>query len=585
MCRFIRIAIQWRSFSNLYLSHQRYSTMKARISLNEQESNLRELLLQTAEYVGKTQSQEAPELRFTGGWVRDKLLGSTSHDIDISINNMTGFRFANLIKDYLERDEGRLRYEPNILGGLAKIEANPEKSKHLETVTTHIFGLDIDLVNLRKETYSETSRNPTMEFGTPEEDAMRRDATVNALFYNLSSATVEDFTGRGLQDMELKVIKTPLPALQTFKDDPLRVLRAVRFASRLGYDIDGNDKEAMRDETIKDALRVKISRERIGTEIIKTLKGASVDLAIRTTIAEISTGPDPRCALGLIDNLGLYQTIFTDPTRSDHSSPDQSTWVAAFGTLDEILKSQGSTTKTAQTSQTISRLLVRDEFDCFLAWTLVCFVPWAELLPPTQSKASSKKLASHAGLAAREGIKADNKICKIVDDAVTHRHEVLFLKGSMLNSEPLLSSRKRKGVAVGREVHGLSIRAWGVHWRTIVMFALLWEVSKATSEEDRGILLAQYATWVEHLQALDLLDVDKLKPLVDGNQISQAFGGVKKGPWMKKAMDIAMEWQLRNPEATDPMVGLQEVIDRKRELDFGENWTLRPDRVSANQTV
>ena len=273
MCRYIPIPFQWRSFSNLYVFHQRYSTMKPLISLNEQESKLRELLLQTAEYVGQTQSSNAPELRFTGGWVRDKLLGSTSHDIDISINNMTGFRFANLIKEYLERGEGHVRYEPNILGGLAKIDANPEKSKHLETVTTHIFGLDIDLVNLRKETYSETSRNPTMEFGTPEEDAMRRDATVNALFYNLSSATVEDFTGRGLQDMELKVIRTPLPALQTFKDDPLRVLRAVRFASRLGYDIDANDKKAMRDETIKEALRVKISRERIGIEITKMLKG------------------------------------------------------------------------------------------------------------------------------------------------------------------------------------------------------------------------------------------------------------------------------------------------------------------------
>ncbi|MDI1486319.1 MAG: CCA tRNA nucleotidyltransferase, mitochondrial [Ramalina farinacea] len=545
--------------------------MKPLISLNKQESKLRDLLLQTAEYVGKTRSSKAPELRFTGGWVRDKLLGSTSHDIDISIDNMTGFGFANLIKEYLERGEGRLKYEPNILGGLAKIEANPEKSKHLETVTTHVFGLDVDLVNLRKETYSETSRNPTMEFGTPEEDAMRRDATVNALFYNLSSTAVEDFTGRGLQDMELKVIKTPLPALQTFKDDPLRVLRAVRFASRLGYDIDANDKKAMRDETIKEALRVKISRERIGTEIIKMLKGAYLNSVMRTAIAELCPGPDPRCALGLIDDLGLYQTIFTDPTVSVPSSPDQSTWAVAFGTLHGILRSPDSTAQTAKTLQTINKLLVRDESDCFLAWTLVCFVPWAELLPQTLSKASSKKSASYAGLAAREGIKADNKICKIVDDAVTYRHEVLSLRDSMLNSEPLLSSRKRKAAAVGREVHGMAIRAWGVHWRTIVMFSLLWEVSKATSEEHRGILLAQYATWVEHLQALGLLDVDKLKQLVDGNQISQAFGGVKKGPWMKKAMDIAMEWQLRSPEATDPKLGLQEVVDRKKELGFGEH--------------
>lgn len=112
-----------------------------------------------------------------------------------------------------------------------------------------------------------------MEFGTPEEDALRRDATVNALFYNLSTSKVEDFTRRGLEDMERKVIKTPLAPLQTFKDDPLRVLRAIRFASRLDYQIAAEDEAAMRDASIKDALKLKISRERVGVEVTKMLKG------------------------------------------------------------------------------------------------------------------------------------------------------------------------------------------------------------------------------------------------------------------------------------------------------------------------
>ena len=247
--------------------------MKTSIQLTDTEVTLRQLLLDVSHYIAENGEQK-PDLRFTGGWVRDKLLGYTSKDIDISISTMTGFKFGTLMKAFLESSaNNNIKYGSNILGSLAKIEANPEKSKHLETVTTKILGLEIDLVNLRKETYVESSRNPIMEFGSPEEDASRRDSTVNALFYNLQTSEIEDFTGRGLQDMELKLLKTPLSPHQTFQDDPLRVLRTIRFASRLAYRIDPADEHAMNEESIKEALRLKISRERVGVEITKMLQG------------------------------------------------------------------------------------------------------------------------------------------------------------------------------------------------------------------------------------------------------------------------------------------------------------------------
>ena len=158
------------------------------------------------------------------------------------------------------------------MGNLHKIAANPEKSKHLETVTTKILGFDVDFVNLRKETYNEHSRNPQVEFGTALEDAERRDATVNALFYNLHTDKVEDYTG-GLNDMWSKLMRTPLDPYQTFKDDPLRILRLIRFASRLGFSIHAKSEACMGDPSILSALRLKISRERIGTEVEKMLKG------------------------------------------------------------------------------------------------------------------------------------------------------------------------------------------------------------------------------------------------------------------------------------------------------------------------
>jgi len=266
------------------------STSKTvKLELTKLESTLRQLLLDVAQYI----NPESPsELRFTGGWVRDKLLGMGSHDIDVAINDMTGYQFGLKMKDYLEVPGNSDKYgldgvattdanaksqsaqsKTVVVSGLHKIEANPEKSKHLETVTTRIFGLDIDLVNLRKETYTEDSRNPQMEFGTPEEDALRRDATINAMFYNLQTEVVEDFTGRGHDDMRERIIRTPLEPYQTFKDDPLRVLRLIRFASRLDYEIEEDARTAMCEESIQEALKVKISRERVGVELEKMLKG------------------------------------------------------------------------------------------------------------------------------------------------------------------------------------------------------------------------------------------------------------------------------------------------------------------------
>lgn len=81
-----------------------------------------------------------------------------------------------------------------------------------------IRGLWVDLVNLRSEEYAHNSRIPTMTFGTPEQDALRRDFTINSLFYNINEGLVEDLTGRGIADMKQGIIRTPLPPRETFLD-------------------------------------------------------------------------------------------------------------------------------------------------------------------------------------------------------------------------------------------------------------------------------------------------------------------------------------------------------------------------------
>lgn len=104
-----------------------------------------------------------------GGWVRDKLLGGRSQDIEVAFSSMTWARFGEALEDHfaLLAAEGVSEAQglglPPTIKGLHKINSNPEKSKHLETGTIEIFGLSADFVNLRKETYTDRSRNSQVE--------------------------------------------------------------------------------------------------------------------------------------------------------------------------------------------------------------------------------------------------------------------------------------------------------------------------------------------------------------------------------------------------------------------------------------
>lgn len=176
------------------------------IELTPVEKELFDTLLEAVKLAGT-----GTVLRCAGGWVRDKLLGRSSSDIDIALDNVLGKDFAEHVNQYLAAQGKATRHA-------AVIQSNPEQSKHLETARMKINDQWIDLVNLRSESYASDSRIPIMEFGTPEQDALRRDFTINSLFYNITTGLVEDFTGRGLEDLRAGIMRTPLPAIETFQD-------------------------------------------------------------------------------------------------------------------------------------------------------------------------------------------------------------------------------------------------------------------------------------------------------------------------------------------------------------------------------
>ncbi|KAI8949654.1 hypothetical protein F4801DRAFT_590930 [Xylaria longipes] len=509
------------------------------IELTPKEAQLKGLLLDTADHVNSSQSTAEPVvLRWAGGWVRDKLLGIESHDIDTAINIMTGEAFALKIRELCEKPETveKHRITSDDIGYLHKIAKNPDKSKHLETTTIKLFGFDVDFVNLRKETYTEDSRNPQMEFGTAEEDALRRDATVNALFYNLNTGKVEDFTS-GLTDMKSKLIRTPLEPFQTFMDDPLRVLRLVRFASRLGFTIDLTAEEVMGNTKVLDALKLKISRERVGVEVEKMLKGK-----------------DPRRSLQYIDDLGLYHTVFTDPTKPDMPLPDLSRWRSAYECLNH-LRNQAS-------NSTFNDLVQTDEAS-YYAWTLSALAPWVHVDEPIHT-GKGKPPPPYICLAGREGIKATNKLCDLITAAHRNRADILALKTAVVQKAAYINERDRFGMA---------IRRWdakGGYWRLQVLFSLLveamqhWEVGN-TSSRNNDDFLRDWQLFLEHLQALDVLEAPSLKRIIDGNQLAKALG-VKPGKWMAGALEVCVAWQLRHPDATDPAGAVEEITRRRQKL-------------------
>ena len=194
------------------------------------------------------------ELRVVGGWVRDKLLSQSPGDIDVCLSQMTGQQFA--------RELGE---------AFALVSVNPEQSKHLETAMVRLAERDVDLTHMRSEEYLAHSRIPRVAVGTPMQDALRRDCTVNALYYNLESRAVEDPTGMGLRDLQEGVIRTPTTAALTLRDDPLRLLRLIRFAATLGFRLHEELVEAFSDKQVLEGLRCKISRERIRTEFDKMM--------------------------------------------------------------------------------------------------------------------------------------------------------------------------------------------------------------------------------------------------------------------------------------------------------------------------
>lgn len=239
-----------------------------------------------------------------GGYVRDLLLGRKSKDIDF-VTEGSGVALAQAVAEILGAHTSLAVFATY---GTAQVKHGP---------------LELEFVGARKESYHEDSRNPDVESGTLDEDIARRDFTINAMALSVTPDTFGTLIDNydGIRDLNAGVIRTPLDPDITFSDDPLRMMRAIRFATQLDFTIHPDTREAI----TRNAERIRIiTTERITTELQK-----------------IMASPRPSIGWDLLMQTGLLQIIFPElaamrGVETIHGRGHKDNFYHTLGVLDNV---------------------------------------------------------------------------------------------------------------------------------------------------------------------------------------------------------------------------------------------------------
>ena len=270
-----------------------------------------------------------------GGYVRDHYLRRPSTDIDVVVVG-SGVEVAEAL--------GR------------ELHAKVSVFKTFGTAMLRVGGIEVEFVGARKESYTHDSRKPQVEAGTLDDDQRRRDFTINALAWSLNGDSFGELVDPfgGLDDLDACIIRTPCDPDITFSDDPLRMMRAVRFAAQLGFSIEEETFDAIR----RNAQRIRIvSRERIATELNK-----------------IVLSPVPSMGFELLELTGLLELIFPEmhrlkgvERRGKHAHKDN--FVHTLKVLDNVaLRSDDLWLRWAAVLHDIAKPLTK-AYDPAVGWT------------------------------------------------------------------------------------------------------------------------------------------------------------------------------------------------------------------------
>ena len=451
--------------------------------------------------------------RVAGGWVRDKLLGKESDDIDIALSDMKGSKLASLINEELYPGKDKV--------GI--IQQNAQKGKHLETATIKICNIWIDFVNLRSEEEN--------VIGTPLTDAERRDLSINSLFYNINEKKVEDWTKKGINDLKNGIIETPIDAEITFKDDPLRILRMLRFALKYKFEISDNINNCIEKniEEYRNNYNNSISAERIEKELFKIINMDNSSFAIaylyEYNLLDVILQPSKYNQNNKynFDNLFLLTSnlyvlgeyilqkmkIFDIEINSDNFNKID------FGLLLLTICYRNIQVKFGKENTTINKLILRETFKT-----------------------------------ANEYIKENQIMNENFDELIS-----------------LVNSNNYERLSIGKLLRK-------IHYKNIIKILLVGicydyintaNLKMLITEIDDNILnpiIKKYQVFFNYIVKENLLHVDELKPLFSGQEIIQSLN-LKPGKEIGKLLELLIDEQIKDQNMNKEIA--KDFLGKKKE--------------------
>ncbi len=409
--------------------------------------------------ISKIADQIGQPVFVIGGFVRDHILKRETKDIDI-VTLGSGIDLANKVSK--------------------ELNSSPVKIfKNFGTAMILVNDIEIQFVGARKESYRNDSRNPMVENGTIKEDQNRRDFTVNALAISLNKKSYGEFIDpfNGLIDLKNKVLKTPLNPDITFSDDPLRMMRAIRFCSQLDFKIEDKTLAAI----IKNIERIKIvAQERITEEINK-----------------IILSDQPSIGFKLLEKTGLLKIIFPE-----------------FQLLKgvEIKDGKGHKDNFYHTLQVLDNLLPFSKNNLWLRWSAILH----DIAKPNTKRFSSKQgwtFHGHEDKGARMVPSIFRKLKLPLDDKMKYVQKLVLLHLrpiSLTNDSITDSALRRLLFNAGDDLDDL--------------MNLCRSDITSKNKEKKIKYLKRFETVKEKL--VDLEDRDKIKnwqPPIDGKEIMSTF--------------------------------------------------------------
>ncbi|OHT07619.1 polyA polymerase family protein [Tritrichomonas foetus] len=423
--------------------------------------------------------------RVAGGWVRDKLLGGESDDIDFALENASGEEFALKMKEIAD----------------IKLQLNPAQSQQLESAKVCLFNsVWIDICQLRCDEYSENSRIPTIRIGTPYEDSVRRDITINCLYFNINTKKVEDLCD-GIPDLIGSVARTPIDPFLSFGDDPLRILRTFRFASRFNLTVSENIMKAA-SSRLKE-LQTKVTHPRIEMELHKALNG-----------------PDPFNYIKRLIDSNLFYFIFDEfhEWNLNEQQVIERTRISKE-IISNLFNSNNSSTSMINFANTFSQIFnnADNRYSIALATVYYSLADFENVPDPVKKSKNISALE-----------------CAIV------RRIHATLDVFKCANKTILASKSLDSII--NNVNRVTVGQW------LMNVGEFWPLSYSICFDNAKLSFFENIL-IPFIEAEKLDGVWKLKPIIDGKTLA-TIHGVKPGPMIAKLTKELIDWQLANPTGT-----------------------------------